>query len=312
MNGVLEKIKKEKMIIIYFVSLLILMLVITGCAGGLDEPSAKNTALPSESSIEETRTVSPTIPETVPKSTPAPTTQTLDEVVTGAILEHNKDKFPANNEAYGEGHIIMDTVQDGEIVTVYALTMYGSYQFQDGNFVKNGGSGGIPAVIQIRDEDNGVWKLENYEEPLDGGLYGDSIRSMFPEELWKRCIAIREEDLKELKRQEQSYAMAYLKTIEREAEIGDYSDFPHTIPSEVGISTEVSNKIDEARKYGKGPLAYAPFWFGTVEQVENGVRYLYEQRYDAEQKEILFSKIVYDSQEVVEQMVFDSYTGEQK
>ena len=52
----------------------------------------------------------------------------------------------------------------------------------------------------------GVWKLENYEEPLDGGLYGDSIRSMFPEELWKRCIAIREEDLKELKRQEQSYA----------------------------------------------------------------------------------------------------------
>ena len=277
MNGVLEKIKKEKMIIIYFVSLLILMLVITGCAGGLDEPSAKNTALPSESSIEETRTVSPTIPETVPKSTPAPTTQTLDEVV-----------------------------------TVYALTMYGAYQFQDGNFVKNGGSGGIPAVIQIRDEDNGVWKLENYEEPLDGGLYGDSIRSMFPEELWKRCIAIREEDLKELKRQEQSYAMAYLKTIEREAEIGDYSDFPHTIPSEVGISTEVSNKIDEARKYGKGPLAYAPFWFGTVEQVENGVRYLYEQRYDAEQKEILFSKIVYDSQEVVEQMVFDSYTGEQK
>ena len=276
MNGVLEKIKKEKMIIIYFVSLLILMLVITGCAGGLDEPSAKNTALPSESSIEETRTVSPTIPETVPKSTPAPTTQTLDEVVTGAILEHNKDKFPANNEAYGEGHIIMDTVQDGEIVTVYALTMYGAYQFQDGNFVKNGGSGGIPAVIQIRDEDNGVWKLENYE------------------------------------RQEQSYAMAYLKTIEREAEIGDYSDFPHTIPSEVGISTEVSNKIDEARKYGKGPLAYAPFWFGTVEQVENGVRYLYEQRYDAEQKEILFSKIVYDSQEVVEQMVFDSYTGEQK
>ena len=39
MNGVLEKIKKEKMIIIYFVSLLILMLVITGCAGGLDAVS---------------------------------------------------------------------------------------------------------------------------------------------------------------------------------------------------------------------------------------------------------------------------------
>ena len=53
MNGVLEKIKKEKMIIIYFVSLLILMLVITGCAGGLDEPSAKNTALPSESKMAE-------------------------------------------------------------------------------------------------------------------------------------------------------------------------------------------------------------------------------------------------------------------
>ena len=74
----------------------------------------------------------------------------------------------------------------------------------------------------------------------------------------------------------------------------------------------MSNKIDEVRKYAEGPLSYAPFWFGTVEQVEDGVRYLYEHRYDSEKNELLFSKIEYETQEIVEQTVFDSYTGEQK
>ena len=85
---------------------------------------------------------------------------------------------------------------------------------------------------------------------------------MFPDGLWERCISTQEDDEQELKRQERSYAEAYLKTLGRNAAIGDYSDFPHTIPSDVGISTEVSNKIDEVRKYAEDPLSYAPFGSG--------------------------------------------------
>ena len=302
--------KKAKIDILYFISILILLLGMTGCTVKSEDISAKDSTLSAE--IKELGTPAPMNPEPASETGSAPAAQTLDEAIAEVILQHNSDKYPANDEACGEGHIIMDTVQDGDKVKVYALTMYGTYQFQDGNFVKDSGSGVIPAAIQFRKEDSGGWELEDYQEPLDGGLYGDSIRSMFPDGLWERCISTQEDDEQELKRQERSYAEAYLKTLGRNAAIGDYSDFPHTIPSDVGISTEVSNKIDEVRKYAEDPLSYAPFWFGTVEQVEDGVRYLYEHRYDAEKNELLFSKIEYETQEIVEQTVFDSYTGEQK
>lgn len=302
--------KKAKINIIYFISILILVLEITGCTVKSDSLSANALTLSAE--IKEPNTPASMNPGPAAEIGSPPAAQALDEAIAEVILQQNNDKYPANYEACGEGHIIMDMVKHGNKVTVYALTMYGAYQFQDGNFVKDSGSGVIPAVIQFRKENNGVWNLENYQEPLDGGLYHDSVHSLFPDELWDRCISTQEDDKQELKRQERSYAEAYLKTIGRNADIGDYSDFPHTIPSDAGISTEVSNKIDEIRKYAEGPLSYAPFWFGTVEQVENGVRYLYEHRYDAEKNEILFSKIVYETQEIVEQTVFDSYTGEQK
>lgn len=301
--------------IIYFTPVLILTLGITGCTVKTEKVSTKDAVeIVVESGTEPTTALSPVNPEmeSVSETEPPSAAQTLDEAVAETILEQNSSKYPANYEACGEGHIIMDTLKNGNSVTAYVLTMYGAYQFQDENFVKDSGTGVIPAVIQFQKENDDAWTLVNYQEPLDGGLYADSIRSMFPEELWDRCFTRREDDLAELKKQERSYAEAYLKAINRKAVVGDYSDFSHTIPSDVGISTEVSNKIDKARKYADGPLSHAPFWFGTVEKVENGVRYLYEHRYDAEKKELLFSKIIFDTQEIVEQVVFDSHTGELK
>lgn len=301
--------------ILYFTPILVLTLGITGCTVKTENVSTKDAATTvAESETEPTAALSPVNPETasVSERKPPPAAQTLGEAVAETILEQNSSKYPANYEACGEGHIIMDTLKNGNSVTVYVLTMYGAYQFQDENFVKDSGTGVIPAVIQFQKENDGAWTPVNYQEPLDGGLYADSIRSMFPKELWDRCFTKREDDLIELKKQERSYAEAYLKAIDREAVVGDYSDFSHTIPSDVGISPEVSYKIDKVRKYGKGPLSYAPFWFGTVEQVENGVRFVYEHKYDAKKKEILFSKIMYDTQKIVEQVVFDAYTGKLK
>ena len=50
----------------------------------------------------------------------------------------------------------------------------------------------------------------------------------------------------------------------------------------------------------------------NVERLEDGVRYLYEQSYDGEKKEILFSKIRYETGETVEQSVYDGLTGKKK
>ncbi|MDO5417018.1 MAG: serpin family protein [Lachnospiraceae bacterium] len=259
--------------------------------------------------------------------------RTLESAVAAAILMHNRDIYPGGNEAFGEGHIILEqkeeaaeaedtesenTVGNGadgrKRVTVYALTMYGAYQFQDGNFVKNGGSGVLPVVMEFSGDPDGSYVLLHYQEPLDGGDYGESIQKMFPKSLWKECLSPAGETTEELKRQETAYAERYLKSIKREAVIGDYGDFEHPVHSDEGISVEVSNKLmEEAGKWDPdSPAAYAPFWLGNVEQVEDGVRYLYEHAYDSEKREISYSKIQYDTGKLVSRVVYDADTGQRK
>ncbi len=83
--------------------------------------------------------------------------------------------------------------------------MYGEYQFQDGNFVKEAGSGAIPAVLTFVQK-GGQYILKTYEEK-------------------------------------------YLKTIGREAAIGDYRDFEHPLLTEQGVSVEFPIKSAKTRKY---------------------------------------------------------------
>lgn len=238
---------------------------------------------------------------------------TFDGAVAAAILEYNYSIYGDENEVVGEGHIIMDTQEEDETITVYAKTMYGGYQFQDGNFVNNGGSGDIPAVIRISKEPDGTYVTLHYQYPADGGDYIDSVHALFPEALWERCISRQDADYQELKIQEQVYAEAYLNKIGRTAVVGEFGDFEHTIPSDVGISAEVSNKLDMDKKLSSTEqLAYAPFWLGNIELLEDGIRYIYEHTYDAEKREIHYNKISYDSGEIVASTIYDSISGEMK
>ena len=104
--------------------------------------------------------------------------QELDRRVTAVILDSNKDSY-ASGECQGEGHIILGTDNDDKIV--YALTMYGEYGFQDGNFVKVSGTGVIP--VRITFDDNG--NLTEYKMPSDGSYYIKSIIDMFPKKYHK-------------------------------------------------------------------------------------------------------------------------------
>ena len=113
--------------------------------------------------------------------------------------------------------------------------------------------------------------------------------------------------------QEQAYAKSYLEQIGREAEIGDYGDFPHTLLTDVGVPVEVSNALGDIRESAPDDPAWlAPSWLGTIERLEDGERYVYEQAYDEEKKEILFSKIRYETGETVAQSVYDALTGDKK
>ena len=229
---------------------------------------------------------------------------TLEQAVSAAILN---EKMYSGEECRAEGHIILETEENEKTTVVYALTMYGEYQFQNKDyFVKSAGSGVIPAVLTYETKTDGSYVLQSFRWPEDGSGYVQSIQEMFPEELWENCISIAEEDREELEAQEQAYAAAYLEMLGREAEIGDYGDFPHTLLTEEGVSVEASNRLLEySREVGEYPM-----WIGSLEKVEDGVRYIYEQILEKENQRILYRKTEYGTGTVAESFEFDMETGE--
>ena len=229
----------------------------------------------------------------------------LDQAVSLAILEKNQKRYP-QEECAGEGHVILRTEGSAESLKVYALTMFGEFQFQDGNFVKAAGSGVIPAVLTFSKDTEKGFVLESFQWSEDGSGYIESIKKLFPDDLWNDCISPSEELKDQLKEMEQSYAKAYLKEIGREAVIGEYRDFEHTLLTDVGVSVEVSNQIMENRE-----LENYPYWIGNVERLEEEIRYVYALTADKENQKIRFTKTQYGKKEPQEIYEFDWKTGEE-
>lgn len=227
----------------------------------------------------------------------------LDKAVSYAILAKNRGSYLAG-ECQGEGHCIMDSTTDGTSVIAYTLAMYGEYGFEDGNFVKVSGSGVIPTVIRFSRDGAGTYSMVNYQEPEDGEGYAASIRKMFPIGLQSQCLNISASRANKLQMQEQEYAAKYLKSIGRDAAIGNYGDFDHPLLTSLGVSVEVSNMM-----CGNRELSHYPLWVGNLERIEDGIRYVYQVEYDQEAHEIIYSKLKYDTKTIAEKFVFDSTSG---
>lgn len=241
--------------------------------------------------------------------TPDDTLETYaEQLASSAILEHYNNSF-VPEECLAEGHLILEEdVSDG-ILTIYALTMYGGYSFHNVDyFVKSSGTGVIPAVMTFDLRLNSHTPLLSFELPEDGSGYSESVKKMFPEHLWDRVLTIQEDDRRTLTAMEQDYAKRYLSEIGRSALVGEYADFNHELLTDVGISTEVSNRLLEYEK-DIGPY---PNWHGSTEKIENQIRYMYSVFYDEESSQIIYEKRVFDSMETVEKFVFDAETGEKR
>lgn len=221
-----------------------------------------------------------------------------------AIISALKSQSGAylDGECFGEGHIILGTEQYNDKVKIYALTMVGNYGFQNENLVKVSGSGIVPTVITLY-ENNDV----EIETPKDGNHYEDSIKEMFPKKYHKRIFREKNSDIENLKKQERAYAEEYLKQINRDAQIGNYGDFEHILLTDVGVSIDVSNGLLE--DFYPFHSNY-PYFIGTQEYIENGVRVVYDLGYNDEQNEIIFTKYNYNSNEIIEKFIFDSGTGD--
>ncbi|MCK9217911.1 MAG: M56 family metallopeptidase [Firmicutes bacterium] len=223
---------------------------------------------------------------------------THDQAVIEALSDASNRYL--GDECFGEGHIILGTEKDGDTTKIYTLTMVGYYGFVNNNFEKASGTGVIPAVVTLKNN-----KDVTIEYPKDGSYYASSIKEMFPLKYHSRIFGGNDSDRKNLKEQERVYAKEYLSKLGRKADIGDYGDFEHILLTDLGVSVEVSNGLEDFYKVH----SYYPYFIGTKEIIENSVRMVYEMSYDESQKEIKFTKYTYDTKEVVEQFVFNSITG---
>ena len=218
----------------------------------------------------------------------------IEKAISKAILDENSYKY-AEGEAKGEGHTVLNTVTTDETTVVYALTTYGEYGFQNGVFTKISGTGVIPAKMTFEKEDED-YILTDFEIPEDGSGYMESIKRIFPSDLQDKVSRLSDSDYKACLAQEFEYAKAYLKEIGRNAEVKDQVDFK--LPD---TNAEVGNKlIDLYHEY--------PYWIGTEEKVEHGVRYVYETSWSGKGNgdgTITYKKYKYDNKEVIEEYVIE-------
>lgn len=287
--------------------------MLAGC-GKQDAPKEETPEVVTEASTEEVSVEAPaqepSDAATEEVSYPLITAD-LDETIGNGIIIMENNLYKAG-ETQGEGHILMskdEPDENGEI-KCYVLQTFGAYEFQDGNFVRCAGSGVIPSVITVKANDDGTYEFVSIVEAEDGSAFVDSIKKNFPEALWSRCITIEDDDRNELNKQERSYAEEYLGSIGREdVEIGDYADFEHTLLTDEGVSVDVSNKMLDVQS-GDGFEFFCPMWLGEREVLEENVRYTYKTEYDQKKKQIIFSKVLYETGEVLETSTYDAKTGD--
>lgn len=181
---------------------------------------------------------------------------------------------------------------------VYCIVSYGEFGFENNFFTKISGSGAIPTVITLSKNELGDYGLLEYEEPEDGEGYFQSILNMFPFYLYPFVL---QSDIyyKDLCVQQEVYAKHYLITIDRVSSDISSSNVEKTLTK---MNVQASNKLlNLFNKY--------PYWIGTKEKLEDGVRYIYRKEYDAISQIVTYTKEKADGT-IVEKYVIDTTDGE--
>ncbi|MBR5232843.1 MAG: hypothetical protein IKW03_01405 [Clostridia bacterium] len=239
---------------------------------------------------------------TNPKSELKDSNPELDKAVSQTILEINSSGELYNTECVAEGHIIYGVEEEGDNVTVYLLEEFAGFGFKNGYFMEQTGHR-TPAVYTFINNDDD-YVLSDYDYPMDGEKFYDSIKEMFPKEYHSRILDYNEKDNAGLWPQCVAYAEAYLKNIGRDAEVCHYSEVPHVLLTDVGVSVEVSNKITENESFYK-----YDYDIGYYETLENGIRYIYRTDYDKDRGVIIYTTEVYKTGDIIEKIEVDGQTG---
>lgn len=191
------------------------------------------------------------------------------DAVSDAILSHNSAKY-LSGECTAQGHVILGTEQCAEGNILYLITSYGEYGFENGRFVKVSGTGAIPVRLTLAPDNTVV----EYKEPEDGSYWLPSLKEMFPKGYVDMVLNQSEQYYDDCIAQEEQYALAYLTSIGRNAPIGVTADEHDKLYPLPDMNTEASNTLlDLFWDY--------PYWIGSQEKTEGGIRYVYEKSWES-------------------------------
>jgi len=189
----------------------------------------------------------------------------INQAVSAAIITRNTEYM--SGEVVTEGHKILRLEKSGNKVKVYAIASDGEFGFENNIFTIVSGTGAIPTVITLIKNSEGKYSTLKYEESEDGEGLSKSIKKMFP--IYLHVLALNSDIYyPSLQKQEEAYAIKYLKSIGRTAKVqGRYVDFKID-----NMNSDASNKL--LSEYSDYPL-----WIGSLEKIENGKRYVYAKSY---------------------------------
>lgn len=222
----------------------------------------------------------------------------LDAAIREAIFTENFGNY-LPGEFQGIGYKIIETFEDDGVLSVYALSEYVEYGFQDGVFVNVSGTN--PKVLMR------FWQMEsgNYElifytrlDLFSNLSEGEIEQLLEPLNKTGKSYAFTNKDLQEVRTQADEAAIVYLKSINRVADVGERENHKGKLLTDL-VSNEdlILEIIKEYSLY--------PEWTGTQERIENNIRYIYQTEYDEVLQQIIFSKMLFDTNEIVERQVID-------
>ena len=233
-----------------------------------------------------------------------PEADPLGEAIKAAIVEQNKDKY-LPGECYGVGYKIIETFEEGDVLSVYALTEYVEYRFQDNVFVNISGTN--PKVLmRFRKTEDKNYDLIFYTR-LD--LFSDLPEEKIEELLQPLAetgndYIYTEQDIQEVRAQADEDAAEYLRSINRIAEVGVRQDHDGKLLEEL-----VSDQTILMELFKDDEMCLYPEWTGTTERIENGERYIYQTVFDEERQEIIYTKIEYGTNTVIKTIAVDVQNG---
>ncbi len=228
----------------------------------------------------------------------------LSEAIKSAIIETNKGKY-SPGECCGVGYKVMETFEEDGILSVYALTTYLEYGFEDNVFVNISGTNSKNLMRFRLTADQGYELCFYTRLDVYSGLSEEELETLVqPLKDSGKQYLFTDQDLQEIRKQADEEASEYLKSINRTADVGERQSHEGKRIEEIVLNEDLLYKLLKDIE-----LSFYPDWLGTTEKVENGERYIYQTDFDRERQEITYTKTDYKTGAVVNKIAVDILNG---